>query len=283
LAAYGNLNLHKLLNYPIDACRRPLLPSSPSFENNTQTPPAISLLMNSHRLLKIVGLAVALSPLSVLGATSGPFTQTVALPASGGGPGVVTLPLFNPALGTLTGVTLTTSTSLNNVEYQFDSDYNGNNTAFGSISNNTSNFSTAVSIAGTGITAAGLLVTGSSNQVLGPTTGDSTTQFDAQPGHVDYWDWQPGLLSSGTVGGAVTGSLVSYIGPGNFTLSLDSFFSATSHFVGGDGYASYNTADGLFTGTVTYTYTIPEPSTYALILGLLTLGVVGVRRFKKSQ
>ncbi len=70
-------------------------------------------------------------------------------------------------------------------------------------------------------------------------------------------------------------------GAGEFTLSVQGDFGLLTN-ISSNTRINGGVKDATVTATIAYEYAvIPEPSTYALLFGALTLGLVGWRRFRK--
>lgn len=124
---------------------------------------------------------------------------------------------------------------------------------------------------------------------LGANNGDNHTGYpDSDAAGLDYAEltFLKGMALqsySTTLGTSLSSFYVNGI-DSTFTVTTGASFSALSGFlptVLGDYSGSLDSV--MLVGTVTYDYTaVPEPSTYALLLGVGTLGLVGWRRFRRK-
>jgi len=203
--------------------------------------------------------AAVISFVDAYGPTSVPFAATPA----------ATLSLFDPALGTLTKVTLTLDAS----------------TSAGTISwDNEAGVESAVTLGiGAEVTAVGL----AGITVVAVPLQTGSTMVDADnDGAADFI----GTDAFSVTGGSGTDSdmdmltvgLGPYIGLGTFDVivssSVETFVSTTG------GFGPIDPVPGLTDGTVTVTYTytpVPEPST--MVLGAMALvGLVAVGRRRRK-
>lgn len=210
---------------------------------------------------------------------------TVSSTIVNGGTTTLNLPYFDSSLGTLTGVYFSTAVSLANIEVELDNDANKANTGWGFVSNTASAFSGGAvqsSLAPFVSASDFSIIQQSGVYQLSSTTGDAINVFNAT-NSTDYAKWVPAAaFTAGDGGNIAAGDIDLFKGTGNFAISLNTTFLTAGLFSGGDGYFRGSTADATFSGSVVYTYNaIPEPSTYAMILGACTLGLVGWRRFRK--
>jgi len=198
----------------------------------------------------------------------------------------LSLNYFDSGLGTLTGVNVAVGVNFADVSVELDNDSLNAQWGLGMLKNTASGFtvdSAAIASSIPSITVSDFGIDLSSGLYsLGATSGDPVGVFNAQPGATDYAIWGLGSVVAGDAANVASGDLSSFVGMGNFLLSLNTFFYTTGVFQGGDGKFQGSTPDATFKATVTYTYAaIPEPATYALILGVCTLGFIGWRRFRK--
>ncbi len=187
---------------------------------------------------------------------SGPFTTSTPIPYGlTDWIGALTFPQFNPDLGTLNSVTLdltgglTTTLTIQNyalsestgtvkTELQVTVQNGGNNLNAPELDLLSPSFGYSLN-AGQGITSGLLTENGSDDEV-----------YTSAP-----------VLSEFTGGGTIT------LPASTFTQTL-----LANH--GGNTDASQVT-DAQLTGTVTYNYTVPEPSRFVALLGLGAVGLVG--------
>jgi len=183
---------------------------------------------------------------------------------------------FDSNLGTLTGVYLEYAVQLSGANVQLDNDSALPQSGTAAVLNTVSNLTTSVGTTGTGINRFALYIDASKIFNLAATTNDVIGEFNATEAG-DYATWSPGILTVSSGGDVSDTDWADYIGTGQFSSTiLDSFYTSAS-FNGSDGYFQGNTPNGLFTGTVTYTYAIPEPASAALIAVVL-VGAAWIRR-----
>ena len=140
---------------------------------------------------------------------------------------------------------------------------------------------------GTTIGAAGTLNAVSTyKQAIGATTGDSTSQFDAQPGHADYVHFQPSdktVTATGSVASTYwaadpeNGIAMGYVGIGTFGIDFNANQLTNINGVGG---VAQSSTPSLASGSVSVTYTfdaVPEPTTMVLCVGGVGMLVIGQR------
>lgn len=181
---------------------------------------------------------------------------------------------FNPATGTLTGVTLTL-TSVNGDVIPEQTDISATPFTF---TGSTATIGLTFAATGVGAIPDTIAVTDTSSPCSGTVNGDSTNTTCTA------------TVFSGLSATAVTGTTADYIGVGTITPVFDASGqilgvagaggpgSAGSIFFGGDG-----SIGGTF--TLTYTYTAagstPEPATMAMVGGLL-IGLAALARKRRA-
>jgi hypothetical protein len=258
------------------------------------------------RLLVMSGVTLAFAASSMFGATIG-YTSTLVGPTSTETTYSLSLPDFNSALGTLTGVTLyffsneTASTfsvkniSGNSVTADISAAVNlalgfanSANSADKFLNQNLTIFDTGIA-GGPGSCAAGstpapgtcsqITVAGGGTNTYGPISVSNTNPtfgFTTGTGVAGL----TGVVKAGTV-------ITDYIGGGNFTLSGGT--KNTSTFSGdGGNFQVTQVTTAKFQAEVDYTYTpaspsTPEPATMTLFgSALLGIGFMARKRVKKS-
>lgn len=184
----------------------------------------------------------------------------------------VNLPQFNSSLGTLTGVYLTFITQLAGANVQLDNDSAAAQNGTAAVLNTVASFSTSTRIDGSGINRFALYIDASQVFSLGATSGDNLGEFNVTASS-DYASWSPGTLSATSAGTVNSSVFADYIGTGTFNGTVLSTFYTSASFDGSDGYFQGNTPNGMFTGEVLYTYSIPEPATASMmaLAGLIAL------------
>jgi len=215
-----------------------------------------------------LALALLLAPLALASAAHGAtiqFSDTfgpAALPVSVTPLATVPLSLFDPALGTLTKVTLTLDA----------------NTSGGTIAwDNEAPISTDITLGiGGEVTAVGLAGV---TAIAVPLQTDSATGIDADnDGAADFIGTDAfsvvGGSGSDSDSGVLTSGLAPYIGLGTFDVTVSGVYDIYLSTTGGFG--PVDPVAGITDGTVTVTYEytpVPEPSTALLVAGgLLGLG-----------
>ena len=221
--------------------------------------------MKNSKLLAVALLAVAalaVAPPVVRAAVQGPTVTTTPIPSTlTDWAGHLSFPKFNPALGTLTDVTLQFSSAL-------ASTWTVTNSNSGSRTNGSVYIEMAV-----GVSDPALLITDqpqldfdspshaynlapSGSASFGPFTSSETS------GVYDYT--APGILSE-------------FTGAGSIALSAQTLSTTWVSYHGGNVHVDQVT-DASATGYVTYTYDppahVPEPSMFA-IFGIGAIGLVG--------
>lgn len=191
---------------------------------------------------------------------SGPFVTSTPIPStktdwSGAS---LAFPKFNSALGVLQSIELKINAALDTVL---------------TVTNNATSASN-----GWAKTEVQLSVQNAGNDLMEPVLDMLTAQynFSLNPG---------GVVTSGTihkVGNSddiytTPAILAAFTGLGNITLSAETLTYAVISYTGGNTDASQSTYASA-TGTVTYTYEIPEPAT----LSLLSLGMIGLLRRRRA-
>jgi hypothetical protein len=205
----------------------------------------------------------------------------------------LTLPTFTSTWGTLQGVNLTLTVNTESALISADNDTSNPASVSAYVDSYVKSIAStlgATSLQGTGITASALSAgtTWSSGEiVLKPSSGDLSGFTNT--GNSDFTS----MLVDATNRDRGGNVLSTYIDLYNSSTSGNSFsllvygsssanISATTS---GDDrvYTNGSTVPTWLIATVQYTYTpVPEPSTYALFLGVGTLGLVGWRRFRRK-
>ncbi|MBM3883817.1 MAG: choice-of-anchor E domain-containing protein [Verrucomicrobia bacterium] len=224
----------------------------------------------------IVGALVALAPwmgvradlltLGPVSVPSSPINWTV----SG-----LTLPQFNPALGTLTAVTLSLSGSFNNGAARVenlnplsDSWINANVNVLVNL------YKFAESSAAVWVSPAA--IAGSFHA----STYDGVTDYGGTSGKT----WS-GLAASASSAwsSSLAPDLAMFTGTGTVPLKAEAIGFITASISGGNADLKF-TSNGSADASVTYEFIpIPEPETYAALAGLGLLGFAGWRRFASRR
>lgn len=215
--------------------------------------------------MKIVPSLASLLFLGLPALVQGATVSYTAVASLSGGNGTssttVSLQQFDPALGTLTGVTFTLAdTTVITLAYE-----NATNPAgsYGSSETVTTDLDDGATTLATSSTSA--------------TWSSSLSTFD---GAVDF-SGTSGATLSGTFSGTGTGSgsLTAYLGTGSSTFTLNRVAIQTGVNM---PFVINNAAASSYTATVTYSYTpIPEPA-LAGLFGI-ALGATGLRRRRRTS
>ncbi|HLP09118.1 MAG TPA: choice-of-anchor E domain-containing protein [Opitutaceae bacterium] len=225
-------------------------------------------------LLAAAGLVPALGYAATIS-----YDVSTSLPS--GSPSTLSLTRFDTSLGTLTGITVTLGVNITDTHVQFDNDADTVQTGTAGLRNIVSNFtSSAGGISASAVTS-GLAINQTANLTIGANYNDLAGVANFQVGEQDYASWDPALISSSYTTSIGSAYFADWSSLSNITLSLDTSYFTSASISGNNGYGLINTPNGVFAASVTYTYAIPEPATYALVFGALTLGLVGWRRFRK--
>ena len=220
--------------------------------------------------MKALSVGVAGMGLSLLGATahaqtSGPFTFTLAQATTDFTNSTITLPKFDPTLGTLTEVDL--SESLNGV-------FNGTvtNTSAGAA-----NFRVTEDVNLVLSTGATPLLTPGGVDLLATQTYTGLAAGASSP----FGPFTPTVADSAVY---TSGSLFNaFVGPGNIGFTLSTLTGTTTLGGGGNITNAINTTAG---GTVTVLYrfqtsSVPEPGTFAMLVGMGISGSAFLIRRKR--
>lgn len=111
---------------------------------------------------------------------------------------------------------------------------------------------------------------------------DGTKTINPDIAGKDYFSWSPAthtvsysvLIDDKTV-------LQSLLGGKTFDVNMDLTFKTDTNITGATVYSFLGNPQGVLDAQITY-QAIPEASTYALLLGAGTLGLVGWRRFRRK-
>jgi|GEM_PF-2727044 len=248
--------------------------------------------MNTYKTLFLLPLLAA-SSVAVNAATV-TFTDTVSMPNDADVTILITqfdttndidtaAGPYNSTVGaTLTSVTVTVKTIISGANVQMDNDSVDAQTGTARVQNLVNSYSGPVT-PNAGFAAivetADMQLNASQAFNLGATSGDTVGAFNVTAAS-DYDTWSPGALEAGDSG--VVNSAVyaaTYTGTGDLTFTINSTYTTSASFSGTNGFFQGNTPTGQFFVEVTYDYApVPEPSTYAALLGLAALGFVLVHR-----
>jgi hypothetical protein len=212
------------------------------------------------------------------------FTFTESL-----GSNVLTLSQFDGALGTLTGVKITIQYTVPVQTLELDNDATGAATGtygFGEFGGSafSASASTSDGLSSLGLGDFGYTTQSSLYSLTADTGTEGSGTFDTQPGESDYFTFDTTAVTFGEVDRVITSlAWAQYTGTGNITFDLAKNYSLNISDNSLAGTGTLRQASTLTTGTfsasVTYDYTpVPEPSSFAALLGLVALGVIGIRR-----
>lgn len=199
----------------------------------------------------------------------------------------LSLSMFDPSLGTLTGVNISYYVNVTGASIQVDNDAGENNTATGSVFNTVYGFSSSLGSQSLLDASYSPIVSSSSLQVITSHSFDLAANSGDALGFTSHLGGDYGSYSFANLQGGGSGNVASsfidlYKGTGSFDIDLQAMFGTIASFSGPNGFFQGNTASATITAAVQYTYNpIPEPSTYAMVFGAMTLGLVGWRRFRR--
>lgn len=235
------------------------------------------LIYRTAMKVSTVFLAAALALAPVVGFAQTPISQahsssTVEL--NNKATTYLVLPKFDPSMGTLQGVNISLSIDIGQYSALFTNgssaviasgDYLFTNTvsSVGSSLGATSLFSSADA----SVVKLGDFSINQAGNITGLNPGSSTSRY-----------FDPTLITSG--GDIGSSYIAQYAGVGSFTLDVSAAYAAGAWIYNSESSATGKTPSGQVFATVTYTF-IPEPSTYAMVFGAITLCLVGWRRFRR--
>ncbi|HLP01012.1 MAG TPA: PEP-CTERM sorting domain-containing protein [Opitutaceae bacterium] len=183
------------------------------------------------------------------------------------------IPKFDNAGGLydLTGVTLTFDYSVND----FGLTYTAGGTSPARITQSFTNTIWSISSTSAGLT----------NSLSWVQSGGGL-DFSVPSRTINLLAGQSGAFNYENLDATVTGDIAAgyvdlYSGAGSVQVNVQSLYGLTTTILGDGVTVDGATGGGTIAASVTYTYAIPEPATYALVFGALTLGLVGWRRFRK--
>jgi len=193
---------------------------------------------------------------------------------------VLNLPKFNGLLANLTNVWVKVKFEISDSVVEMDNDSTSPGTGTAKVTSAFTTFTSSATLLKDDfdtINAGDFGIAESNSFTLGPTTGDPIGQFNATLG-ADYAYHDFGTITkqdSGNIASIVWGS---YVGAGNFQITVEASYLTGATFSGSDGYFQGSTPHGEVFAQVIYNY-IPEPAT----IGLLSLGGLALFRKKKHR
>ncbi len=246
--------------------------------------------MNSKGIISF--LALGILPLTGSFAETLTFNDTVVMLNDTNA--VINLSQFDNGAGgafegaTLNSITVTVETRVLGANVQLDNDETIAQTGTGRVQNQVNSFTVGASVlksdfattVGAGGTALQLNV--SQAFALDATSGDTVGQFD-NTGAGDFASWTPGTLTASDSGSLASAVFSQYEGTGSIAFTVNSTFTTSATFDGSNGFFQGNTPSGQFFAQVVYDYSpsvVPEPSTYALLAGLMAFSAIALRKRK---
>jgi hypothetical protein len=190
---------------------------------------------------------------------------------------------WNSTVGaTLDQVTVTVTISLANGSVQMDNDDATGSTGTAEISNTVNSF-THTGVFAVPFSALDLQASDTQDFALDPTTGDALGYTNTGLG--DWAIYDPVAPAEGIGTGSYPGATASALGYTTTTLdesiafTVNTRYRTSAAFSGSNGFFQGNTPDASYTVEVTYNYTpVPEPSTFAVLVGMGALAFVAARR-----
>lgn len=173
----------------------------------------------------------------------------------------ISLPKFDPNLGTLTNVEVFLEIRLSGAQVMVENQAGQPQEATARVINMVNSLTSSVPLLRTDFRSIG-----------GGDLGINAGQVYAlEPGASDIWS--PGALIASDSGDIHSMVWPGYRGAGDFfDVTLNTLYMTTATFSGDNGYFCGNTPNGEFYVKVVYTYEVPEPASLALLaLGSLVL------------
>jgi hypothetical protein len=198
----------------------------------------------------------------------------------------LTLDKFDTSLGILNSVEITFSITIDSGSLVVDND--GTQPATGSLElgTNGSISSSDVNLNDGSLSTnwADFSNTTTDTFSIGPNDSDGTNDFDFDGGPDNYsFAGGPNTINGGSFISTNPTVQSTYEGSAGDTFDVDVLLNLVTDISSAGGVAgAFTPVDASGSVTVTYNYTIPEPSTVAALFGAVTLGLVMVRRYLRK-